>query len=166
MFQVGQRVIYGIHGVCQIVDISVKTLGKEKVRYYVLEPVEQPGARYFIPTDKPAAVAKLSPILSRHDLYSLLQEQLHPEEVWIHDENQRKNKYRELISGGDRRALLAMIQALHNHKKKQAEMGRKFHLCDENFLRDAEKLLASEFSMVLEMSVEDTVQYIVNTILP
>lgn len=164
MYQIGQRVIYGIHGVCQIVDISIKSVGRDKVRYYMLEPVEQPGSRYYIPTEKPAAVAKLSPILSRQDLDALLQEELHPEEIWIEDENQRKNKYRELISSGDRRALLAMIHALHLHKSKQAELGRKFHLCDENFLRDAERLLASEFAMVLNKSLEETVQYIVNAI--
>ena len=79
---------------------------------------------------------------------------------WIADENQRKLRYRVLIGSGDRRALVVMVHTLHVHKNKQAEQGRKFHLCDENFLRDAEKLLCSEFSLILGLSKEETAAYL------
>lgn len=164
MYRIGQRVMYGIHGVCQIVDITVRSVGREKVQCYVLEPADHPETRYYIPSEKPAAVAKIRPVLTRQELDALLREELNPEAVWIPDENQRKNKYRELLVGGDHRAVLAMLQALAEHKKKQEDSGRKFHLCDENFLRDAQKLLASEFCLVLEMSLQDTARYIMAAI--
>lgn len=160
MFQVGQKVLYGIHGVCSILDIEVKTVDRKKIAYFVLEPLEQPGARYFIPKDKPAALAKLSPLLSRQELEELIRGCDPNGSSWIADENQRKLRYRELISSGDRRALVVMVHTLHIHKKKQVEQGRKFHLCDENFLRDAEKLLCSEFSLVLNLSREETAEYL------
>ena len=69
-------------------------------------------------------------------------------------------RYRELISGADRKALVVMVHTLHMHKNRQVEQGRKFHLCDENFLRDAEKLLCSEFSLVLNLSKEETANYL------
>jgi CarD family transcriptional regulator len=71
------------------------------------------------------------------------------ENVWIEDENRRKLRYRELITAGDRKELLQMVHTLHRHKEELALIGRKFHLCDDNFLHDAEKLLNSEFSRVL-----------------
>ena len=159
-YQVGAKVVYGIHGVCRILDVETKTVDRQKIPYYVLEPLDQPGARYYIPTQKPAAVAKLSPLLTRSELDSLLREAFCCENVWIEDENKRKLYYRELIGSGDRKALVAMVHALHQHKKQQLEAGKKFHLCDENFLRDAQKLLNSEFCLVLQMSPEQIPEYL------
>ena len=160
MYQVGQKVVYGIHGVCDILDIEMKIIDRQKIAYFVLEPLDQPGTRYYIPKDKPAAVSKLSPVLTVQELEALLTDCESSEFSWIPDENRRKLQYRELINSGDRRALLVMVHTLHIHKKMQQEHGRKFHLCDENFLRDAEKLLCSEFSLVLNMSREDTASYL------
>ena len=160
MYQTGQQVVYGIHGVCRVMDIEMKLIDRKKIPYYVLEPLDQPGARFYVPTEKPAAVAKMSPLLSASELNKLIACREDSEKVWINDENQRKLRYRELISSGDRKALLDMVYALYNHKKQQAELGKKFHLCDENFLRDAEKLLASEISIVLTMTSEQAVKYL------
>lgn len=162
MYQVGQRFVYGIHGVCEIVDMELKLIDRRKVSYYVLEPLEQLGTKFYIPTDNPIALAKLNPLLTQSELETLLCSCNTLDNSWINDENQRKLRYRELISSGDRRALVVMVHSLHIHKKKQMEQGRKFHLCDENFLRDAEKLLCSEFSLVLNMSKEETVEYLRN----
>ena len=79
---------------------------------------------------------------------------------WIEDENQRKQQYRELINSGDCAGLIGMIRLLYRHKEHQLSQGRKFHMCDENFLRDAEKLLASEFSYVLNIPSNEVGQYI------
>ena len=125
--------------------------GKEKADYYVLEPKEQPGAKFYVPVANKAAVAKLRSLLSREALLSLL----HSEDVrhypWIPDENQRKLRFRELINSGDRAQLLGMIGALHRHRQAQLAAGRKFHQSDENFLNDAQKLLNAEFALVFDL---------------
>ena len=64
------------------------------------------------------------------------------------------------MNGGDRQGLLQMIYTLQNQKQIQATAGRKFHLCDENFLRDAEKVLSSEFSVVFEIPVSQVREFI------
>lgn len=160
MYRIGEKVVYGIHGVCTVTELEIKTVDRQKVQYYVLEPLEQPGARYYIPTHNPAAVAKLSPLMTRAELASLLEDRRIPEGTWITDENQRKQRYRELIAGSNRSAVLAMVRALRAHKAEQLAQGRKFHLCDENFLRDAEKLLCAEFSVVLELSQQEAAAYL------
>lgn len=160
MYQAGDRVLYGIHGVCSIVDIEEKAVDRKKVSYYALEPLDQQGTRYYVPAHNQAAVAKLSKLLSASELEALFVAAKARGNDWITDESQRKQRYRELINSGDREALLGMIHALHRHKQQQAEAGRKFHLCDENFLRDAEKLLRAEFSLVLEIPQEQVGDYI------
>lgn len=160
----GQKVVYGSHGVCLILDLEIKTIDRQKVEYYVLEPLDQPGARYYVPTQKPAAVAKLSPVLTRQELDEMLRLQDTDSSAWIPEENLRKQRYRELIGSGDRAALIAMVRALHAHKDAQLAQGRKFHLCDENFLRDAEKLLSAEFSLVLGIEKDQVGEYIQNAL--
>lgn len=155
MYEIGQQVLYGAHGVCAVTAIEVMRFGKDKAKYYVLEPVEQPGTKFYVPLEKEAAVGKLRPLLSREELLGLL----HSEEVrnypWIADENQRKLRFRELISSGDRVQLMGMIGALHQHRREQIDAGRKFHLSDENFLHDAQKLLNAEFAQVFGLKPGD-----------
>lgn len=164
MFQLGDQVIYGIHGLCRILELETRKIDRKLIEYYVLEPVEQPGARFYVPTQNQAAVSKLQKVLTRQELDELLQAVSNNNDVWIEDENQRKLRYRELISSGDRASLIGMIRALLRHKQAQESAGKKFHLCDENFLRDAQKLLSTEFSRVLEISPEEVGNYIENAL--
>lgn len=160
MFQVGDRVVYGIHGVCDIKDSEIQIVDRKKVTYLVMEPLAQPGSRYLVPTHNAAAMAKLKPMLTREMLEALIRSDVVRQDSWIRDEGQRKQTYRELISSGDREHLMAMVHTLYRHKADQAAAGRKVHLCDDNFLRDAEKLLAGEVAVVLEMDMEEARQYV------
>lgn len=160
MYKIGDKVVYGIHGVCQIMDQEERIIDRKKVTYLALEPIGQDGSRYLVPTHNEAAMSKLKHMLSPEELTRLLDSELVHQNNWIKDENQRKQLYRELISSGDRAKLMQMVRTLYQHKADQAAAGRKCHLCDENFLRDAEKLLASEVSIVLDMAAEEARLYI------
>ncbi len=160
LFQCEDRVMYAGHGVCQILGTELKAVDRKKIEYYVLEPVEQPGTRYFVPTQNAVAVAKIQPVLTAQQIDALLETVADTETAWIPDENLRKQRYRELLAGGDRAALICMMRMAYLHKLEQLAAGRKFHLCDENFLRDAERLLNSEFSLVLCIDNTDVGQYI------
>lgn len=164
MLQVGTQVVYGIHGVCTIVDVEIRRVDRKNVEYFVLEPRDQPGTRCYVPTQSQAALSKLRPVLTREELELLLNSDFSYSDIWIKEENQRKQKYKELIANCDRASLLAMIRMLLDHKQKQLEAGRKFHLCDENFLRDAQKVLSSEFSFVLGIPQPEVGQYIMSRI--
>lgn len=164
MFHRGDHVVYGCHGVCTISDIESKHINKKNIDYYVLEPVEQPGSKFFVPTQNAAAVAKMQPLLTKAELEDILESGAVSEDVWINDENQRKQRYRELITSVDRVALLSMIHALYQHKAQQLAAGHKFHICDENFLRDAKKLLDGEISYVLGIPQAEVEAYILRTI--
>lgn len=160
VLQLGDRLVYGIHGVCAIIDIEQRIIDRKKADYYVLEPLDQPGSKYYVPTHNQVAVSKLRPLLSAAELEALLHSPRAKEDIWIFDENRRKLRYREMINGGDRAALICMIRCLNKHKESQLAAGRKFHLCDENFLKDAKKVLASEFSLVLGIPAADVGMYI------
>lgn len=160
MYQVGDKVVYGIHGVCMVADQEERTVDRKRVTYLVLEPVGQTGARFLVPTHNQAAMAKVKQMLSREELEAMMGSEAVQADGWIRDENLRKQTYRELISSGDRARLMCMVRTLYRHKAAQAAAGKKCHLSDENFLRDAEKLLSSEISVVMGLDPEQTKKYL------
>ncbi len=160
MFALGEQVVYGIHGVCRITDTEERLVDRKKVQYLVLEPADSPGTRFLVPSQNPAAMAKLRPVLTRQELENLLASGEIRKDVWLTDENARKQRYRELITAADRTALLQMVFSLHAHKAAAQAAGRKFHLCDENFLRDAQRLLSAEFSLVLGIAPDAVGEYV------
>lgn len=160
MYQIGDKVVYGVHGVCMVVDQEERVVDRKRLTYLALEPVGQDGSRYLVPTHNAAAMAKLRSMLSREELDAIWQSEEVMADGWIRDENLRKQTYRELIGSGDRTKLMQMIRTLYRHKAQQTSAGKKVHLCDDNFLRDAEKLLASEVSIVMDMEPDQAKQYI------
>jgi CarD family transcriptional regulator len=160
VLQVGTQVVYGIHGVCNITGTEFRTVDRKKVEYLILEPNDQPGACFYVPAHNQVALSKLRPVLTREELEALIVSDAAKAECWIPSENLRKQRYRELINNADQAALISMIRMLHRHREEQLAAGRKFHLCDENFLRDAKKVLSSEFSLVLGIPHNEVAAYI------
>lgn len=160
MLQIGSQVVYGIHGVCNIIGTEFRNVERKKVEYLILEPNDQPGARFFVPVHNQVALSKLRAVLQREELEELLSSEAARADCWIAAENLRKQKYRELINNADCAALISMIRLLHRHREEQLTAGRKFHLCDENFLRDAKKMLCSEISLVMEIPRAEAMSYI------
>ena len=155
MYCPGETVVYGIHGVCKILGSEKRVIGGKAETYMVLEPLNQEGSRYFVPVGNPAAMAKVRPVLTPKQLEQILEDASMQMGGWISDESQRKLRYRELIAAGDPAALANMIRALYLHRADCGARGKKVHLCDDNFLRDAEKVLISEISAVMDVSFEE-----------
>lgn len=150
----GDMVVYGIHGVCRVAYIENRMVDRKEVEYYVLIPNDQPDAKFYVPMHNPLAVAKMRKVLTREELAALLESGKVKEDSWIPNENLRKEKYRELISKADCADLIRMLRALHAHKQEQQAAGKKFHQCDENFMRDAERVIRSEVSAVMDIPPE------------
>ena len=151
MYQSGQVLVYGPHGACRVLELQHQQQGGKTVTYLVLEPLGQAGSRYMVPTHDQVAMAKLRPLLTRSELEALLKVATAQQTEWVRDEGQRKLLYRELIGGTDRAKLLGMMISVMRHKEVQASNGRKCHICDENFLRDAERVLCGEIGAVLDL---------------
>ena len=160
MFQIGERVVYGFHGVCTVAEMEERVIDRKKTVYMVLEPQEKHSAKFYIPTHNAAAMAKVKRILSAEELISLMGSEAVRNGNWIPEEKQRKILYRELISAGDRVKLMQMVRSVYCYKDQQAQEGKRVHLCDDNFLRDAERLLIGEVSMVLQLDEDAARQYI------
>ena len=151
MYQQNEIVSYGIHGVCRITDTEVRSAKGVKTEYLVLQPLDQPGTRFYIPTKNEAALAKLRPAVTGDQVMDIIRSAQVAKDPWIADENKRKLYYKDLISSGDTVALLSMARSISARREAQS----KLHMCDENFLKDAEKLLVSELSLASGIAPEE-----------
>ena len=160
MYQVGDWVVYGVQGVCHIIGTEKQLVNRKRSQFLVLAPLFNQESRFYLPMDNPTALAKLKAVLPKDELISLLSSESAQEDLWIPEESRRKQYYREVIGGGDRITVMRMLSSLYRYKALQLSSGRKFHQSDDNFLRDAEKLLSSEVALVLELSQEEARNYI------
>lgn len=160
MYQAGEYVVYGAHGVCRVLGTEKQLVNRKRTEYLVLEPLTKGESKFYLPTGNPVALGKLHPVLVREALEELLASDVIRQDCWVKEENLRKQRYRDLLSGGDRVNLLQMLSAVYRYREEQIAAGRKFHQCDDNFLRDAEKLLCSEICLVLELELPQAREYL------
>ena len=79
---------------------------------------------------------------------------------WIANENQRKEKYKSIISEGNHKELIKMIKAIFFEKKEREAIGKRLHASDERFLKEAEQVLHGEFQYVLNLNEDQLMAYI------
>ena len=58
--------------------------------------------------------------------------------------------------------LIRMIKSIYLHKQQREAAGKRLHVTDERFFKDAEQILYNEFQYVLKLnSKEELLSYIV-----
>lgn len=164
MHNINDMVLYGTEGICRITDISVRNMHGGDIEYYVLKPVGENNSTIFVPTGSETLTAKMRRIMSAEEIYALIRTMPDEESEWIENENMRKQRYKEILADGDRKDLIRMIKAIYLHGQERKKIGKKLHLSDEKFLKDAEKLLYEEFAHVLNIKKDEVLPFIMEQI--
>ena len=160
MFQVGEVVLFGSEGVFRVDEITPKKIGKTVSDYYVLRSVYRSSNVLYIPVGKGGLEEKMYPVLSRAEIEDLIRQLPTSTCRWIDNENERKLRYREILGCGDRLAVAGLIRTLYEHRINQEKTGKKMHLSDERFLKDAERLLYDEIALVMDIEPKEVSTYI------
>ena len=155
MFKVNDVIIYGTQGVCQIVGIEEKTVSGVKKNYFVIKPIHDCGSTIFAPTDNEHVLRKMRRLLSKEEINKLIDSMPDEDMVWIRNDNDRKEYYRKILASGDHMELIKMIKAIYTHKKHREAEGKRLHMIDEHFFKDAEHILYNEFQYVLNLNSKD-----------
>ena len=82
--------------------------------------------------------------------------------MWIDNESVRKATYQEVIKNGRHKELISLIKAVHRHQQELKTKGKKLHQSDARFFAEAQKMLHSEFSVVLNIKQEEVLPFIMN----
>ncbi|MDD3193516.1 MAG: CarD family transcriptional regulator [Oscillospiraceae bacterium] len=163
-YRIGDTVLYGVHGICKIEEQTQRKFGGKRQEYYILKPVYTPDSTIFVPVGNETLVSKMRRILSAGEIRALIQAMPDEHSAWIEDETIRKEQYREILARGDRVELVRLIKALYLHQKEQQQRGRRLHMTDERFMKDAEKMLYEEFAYVLKIRREQVLPFILDQV--
>jgi CarD family transcriptional regulator len=164
LYRENDTILYSTHGVCKISEIAEMDSGGKRIEYYALKPIYYDRCTIFVPVNNKALTAKMRPLLSEEAIYALLEAMPNESPVWVENDADRGERYKEILDGGDRTALVKLIKALYFHQQTQRDKGKKLNDTDKVFMRSAEKMLYDEFAHVLKIKREEVLPFIIERI--
>ena len=160
MFKVNDVVVYGSQGVCEIIGIDERKIDGVSRTYFVLKPKDDRGATCYIPTWNEKALANMRKVMTKQEVDALIDSMPSKIPNWIANEKDRKESYKNILASRDQSAIISMVQALFSHKKEREAEGKRMHMSDERFLKDAEQLLYNEWQYILNVDKAGLMSYI------
>ena len=160
MFKVNDVVVYGSQGVCEIIGIDERKIDGVSRTYFVLKPKDDRGATCYIPTWNEKALAKMRKVMTKQEVDALIDSMPSKSPNWIANEKDRKESYKNILASRDQAAIISMVQALFSHKKEREAEGKRLHMSDEHFMKEAEQLLYHEWQYVLNLDKAGLMDYI------
>ena len=153
-------VVYGTEGVCQIIGVENQKVGTENKVYFVLKPKSDKEATFYVPTWNEKALGKMRKVMTKQDVDALIDSMPERKPTWIENEKERKEVYKNILAGTDQAAVISMVQALYIRKKEREAEGKRLHMSDEYFMKDAEQRLYNEWQYVLNVDKAGLMAYI------
>lgn len=160
MYQIGEFIVYGNNGVCEVIDIGPINIGgvNKNTKYYTLKPIYESG-NIFVPVDTPVFIRSVSTYDEVQDLIKSIPS---INEIEYDEKNVRllQSHYMKLLEARDCKSLLTILAITENKKSIAVKSGRKFGQIDDKFMKIARGLIDDEFSVVLGIQKEDVEEYI------
>lgn len=137
--------------VCKVID--------EKEGIYVLIPAYDNSIKYKISVDSPL----LKDLITKEEIDKLLLEIPHIDVLSMSDK-QIEQSYKELMNSGTHEDLVKIIKTTYLRNQIRILNNKKISDKDDEYLKRAEKYLYEEIGVVLNMSFEQTKDYIIKKI--
>ena len=151
MFEVGERVVYGHHGVCEIVKIDtldMPNVPKDR-QYYYLSPTTDGTSIMYAPVDNPKL--SIRRVMTKDDVMSLIKAMPQIDMLNVTNDKQRENEYKECIRSLDGKEWVRLLKTVRERGRGRMEKGKKMTALDERYMKMAEMQLYSEIYAVLEI---------------
>ena len=160
MFEIGEYIVYGSKGVCQVEDIAhVDLPGASKDRlYYVLCQYEGGSGKIYVPIDNDKIVMRK--VITKEAAEDLIRRMPEIEQIWVDNDKQRETMYKETMRTCDYNKWVSMIKTLYFRKRERTAQGKKVTALDEKYLKAAENELYSELGLSLGIPKAEVVAYI------
>lgn len=164
MYGIGDKVVYGALGVMEIIDITDQTVGDVTRAYYVMKEYSSgsPSLTY-VPTENEALTSQMKPLLTKDEVAEVVRAAKNaPPIEWIEDNRARSEAYKKILATADRVKMLCMIDSVYRTGIRREEEGKRNYIADENSMKRAEKIINTEFSLVLGIPECDVPEFIKN----
>lgn len=164
MYKIGDFIIYGSNGVCEVEDIGLSNIpGSDKNRtYYTLKPIYE-NSKIFVPVDTSVF---MRPIISYEQAQNAINRIPEMKEQECKEKNSRllHAHYNDILKTHDCEELLAGMVGIYEKQINAANKGKKLGQIDDKFMKVAEGLINDEFSIALGIPREEVELYIKNTV--
>ena len=162
MYKIGELVVYGNDGVCEVEDISKLNMHgiNQKKNYYTLKPMHENG-KIFAPTDTNVF---MRPVVTHEEIKKIISQIPLIEENELDTKNMRllQDYYKQLLKNYKCIDLLTIIVNLNDKKADLEKKGKKLGQVEDKYFKSAKNLLENEFSIVLGIPKEEVEEYIKN----
>ena len=158
MYKLEDYVVYR-KDICQIENIKEHYFNDEY--YYILKSVTDPSLKINIPVSKGDSL--LRDLITREEVDKIIEEIPNISLIKTNDKF-LEHEYKELMNSGTHRDLIKIIKTTYFRNKERAESKRRIAEVDSTYFELAEKYLYNEFSIVLDLSFDDTKKYILDKV--
>jgi len=148
-FKIGDKTVYPAHGVGEVTDIQVRSLGGKERQFYILNVIEN-GMKIMVPVET-ATAAGLRAIMSKDKAKEVLKT-LKADEVAVTTQpwNRRNREYMDMLKSGDPFEVAKVFRDLYRLKfEKDLSFGER------RLLDTARSLLVLELSLAFGKVEED-----------
>ncbi len=160
-YNIDDVVSYGKNGICRITEIrNMKFDRSDEREYYILSPLRDKNATFFVPIDSPVLISKMRRVMTKEEIDAVLDSAKDKSIDWVEDKKQRNDAFRAIINGGDPHQILLLAHCIYNAKKEKEAAGRKLWACDEALLQSVEKMISEEMSWSLGIPESKVGEYI------
>ena len=161
-FTVGDAIVYGGSGVCEIEDIRDISFYRERPqKYYVLKPLfSAQSAVMYVPMSNKEQVSKIHPVMSKDEAMSIIKKIPIPGVKWIEDRNERKETFNGIVNDGKREDIVSLITLIEKHRDNLLSEGKKLNAQDERILVEALRRINTEFAVAFGMEPDAVDRFI------
>ena len=160
MYQIGDYVVYGGSGVCQVMAVGTPASSAcDRHRaYYTLRPLASTETIY-VPVDTRVS---MRPVLTRQEADALILQLPALSECPVYTKNPqlRSHAYQASFHANDSAELARLLKTIHHKDSDARKAGRQPSKADERFRKRAEELLYEELSVALGIPQDRVPQYI------
>lgn len=156
MYKVGEYIVYK-KDVCIVKEIRKNHINN--MDYYLLVPIEDESLKNLVPVDNRCGY--IIPLISKKEVEEIIKKIPNIPTI-PSDSKNIENEYKILLSSGKYEDLISIIKTTYLRNEERINNNRKIGDKDKFYFEKAEKYLYSEFALILNMSLDEVKQYIID----
>lgn len=159
MYKANDYLVYK-KDVCKVKEIKKNKLNG--LDYYILVPIDDDSLIIDVPTDN--RMGYIKDIITKKEAEKLINSIPQIEPLSNIEDKYIENRYKDLIYNGTREDLIRIIKTTYLRNEERTKNKKKISDKDFNYFNKAEKYLYNELSIALNMSFDETKNYIISKV--
>ena len=158
MYQVGEKIVYPMHGAGIVQSIEEQEILGETHKYYVLK-ISSTEMKLMVPVENAESIG-VRPVISSSDLQKVFQDVQDGEET--NDSLNWNKRYRDNIAKIKTGDIVEVAKVVRNLTKREND--KPLSTCEKKLLTNARNILVSELILATDSTLETAEKQVDNLI--